>query len=522
MKNIILCFDGTCNEAKDAEQEKEWFGLGALEDASISNVLKLHLLFGGDLQGKNVFSDQISFYYPGVGTYGSWIDKLRNMALAPPNEDVGQIIKRAVQNLHSTYEEGDQVYVFGFSRGAAIARRFSSILKDTFPALGHEAPKIKFMGVFDTVAAIKRPNLFKEEVKPASDVVFENKTISPLIEKALHLVSLDDRRIAFFPTLMNRQKEVTEVWFTGAHSDVGGGYQYDGLSDLVLQFMLDFIDEHDVGLKKRAPLDIDYDDLFDGPKEFVGYEDVIIQPNYLGKCHLQEAITKIRESFLDYRAPRVSVNDKPSIYKPVIHHSVFNRIHDDSEYNPEPLRKNMNNPYTGEEVGVQVWQSNNKIEEYDSFFDAKLSSATKARRLDVGEEHIFMVHANQKYNASRVLVKGGDKLVFTVDKKQTWYDADIGCGPAGWKADDEIDNRLVRWGVKLKEDDRRYPDANWFEVIASINRSDDSLVRVLEHSKKEKAYTCVSAGELYAFANDLKSKYGNNRGNVAIKVKRIA
>jgi hypothetical protein len=521
MKNIILCFDGTCNEAKDAEQEKEWFGLGASEDSGITNILKLHLLLGGDLEGKNIFSDQISFYYPGVGTYGSWIDKIRNMALAPPNEDVGRIIKRAVQNLHTVYEDGDRIYVFGFSRGAAIARRFSSVLKDTFPALGHDEPKIRFMGVFDTVAAIKHPNLFKEKVKPASDVVFEDKTISPLIEEALHLVSLNDRRIAFFPTLMNRQPEVTEVWFAGAHSDVGGGYQFDGLSDLTLQFMLDYMDYHDVGLKFRTPLDIDYDDLFDGPKELIEYDDVIIQPNYLGKNHQQEAITKIKESFLDHRAPRVSVNDKPSIYKPLVHFSVFNRMHDDPDYDPEPLRHNMINPYTGEEVGIRIWHSEDHIEEYDTFTDARLASTTKPTRLDIGEDRLINVHSNQKYNASRVLVKEGDQLVFSVDKKQVWYDGDFECNPTGWKADNKVDNRLVRWAIKFKEDDRRFPAANWFEVIASINKSDDNLIRVLDHTKKEKAYTCQVAGEIHMFANDLKSKYGNNRGSVAISVKRV-
>lgn len=522
MKNIIFCFDGTCNEPKDALQEKEWFGLGDPEDSSISNVLKLHLLLGGDLQGKNSFPDQISFYYSGVGTYGSWIDKLRNLALAPPNEDVGQIIKKAIQNLYNTIEDGDHVFVFGFSRGAAIARRFATVLIDTFPALGRKAPKIKFMGVFDTVAAIQHPNLFKEDIKPASDVVFEHRSISPLIESALHLVSLDDRRIAFFPTLMNQQAEVTEVWFTGAHSDVGGGYSRDGLSDLALQFMLDHIDRFIPGLKKKAPIDIQYDDLFDGPKEFIEYADVIVQPNYLGENHQQVAITKIKESFLNARAPRVSVNDKPSIHKPVIHHSVFDRMHDDPDYHPDSLYSNMINPYTGREVGLKIWFSNNTIEEYDSLADAMLASSTRAKRLDAGEVKSFMVHANQKYNASRILVKEGDKLVFTVDKNQVWYDATIECGPSGWKADEEIDTRLVRWGVKLKESERRHAEGAWFEVIGCINRSDDELIRILQHNKKEKAYTCQSSGELYAFANDLKSKYGNNRGSITVKVKRIS
>jgi len=519
MKNVILCFDGTNNEPEDADQKKEWLGVGELEDTSVTNILKLHLLFGGDLQGNNSILDQVSFYYPGVGTYGSMLDKLRNMALAPPDEDVGNIIKKAVKDLYKYFDDDDQLYIFGFSRGAAIARRFSTVLKDTFPALGRDVPKIKFLGVFDTVAAIKHPNLFKEEIKPASDVVFENRTISPLIEKALHLLSLDDRRIAFFPVLMNEQDEVEEVWFSGAHSDVGGGYRHDGLSDLSLQFMLDYIDDNQLGLKLMTPLDINYMDLFDGPDEYIQHEDIIIQPNYMGENHQQAAKTKIKESLLDYRAPRISINDIPSVSKAVVHHSVFKRIQDDSEYQCFPLKNNMGNPYTGEDVGICVWHDSNTITEHASLTDAMSSVSHKPTRLEL-EKKAFDVHSNQKYNSSNLLVKEGDLLVFTVDMSQKWFDASIECGPDGWLAEKEM-GYATRWMVKFKEDDRRHKDAQWFEVIACVNRSDDELIRILEHNSLDNAYEVKQAGVLYAFANDLVSKYGNNRGSIRVTVERV-
>lgn len=47
-KNIIICFDGTNNHPRDAKQEREWFGLGDIEDNGITNILKLHVLFGGN------------------------------------------------------------------------------------------------------------------------------------------------------------------------------------------------------------------------------------------------------------------------------------------------------------------------------------------------------------------------------------------------------------------------------------------------------------------------------------------
>ncbi len=284
-KNIILCFDGTCNDPEDSLQKVRI--TGKVEDDSISNVLKLHLLFGGILKRKVEVSNQMSFYYSGVGTYGNRFERLRNMIRSPENEDVGTIIKRAVKDLYLHHQPEDLLFVFGFSRGAAIARRFVSVLKETFPALGKEVPEVRFLGVFDTVAAMNRPNLMKEEIKPASDVVFENQTISPLINEALHLLSLDERRIAFMPTLMNRDPErVTEVWFSGAHSDVGGGFFYDGLSDVTLQFMLDEFGRRQLPLKLVTPAAINFGDMFDDEQEpVIEYKDVIVQPNCLGKSH---------------------------------------------------------------------------------------------------------------------------------------------------------------------------------------------------------------------------------------------
>lgn len=284
-KNIILWFDGTCNDPKDSVQKVQLSG--SIEDHSISNALKLHLLLGGDLKKKKEFGGQVSFYYSGVGTYGSLAKQLRNQIRAPENENVGTIIKMGMKDLYQSYETGDQLFVFGFSRGAAIARRFISVFKDTFPVLGKKPPKVSFLGVSDTVAAMNRPNLMREEIKPASDVVFENQTISPLIEQALHLLSLDERRIAFMPTLMNRDEQrVTEIWLPGARSDVGGGFYFDGLSDLSLQFMLDEFNRRQLPLKVLTPAEVPCQDLFDDDQEeVIELKDLLIQPNYLGKNH---------------------------------------------------------------------------------------------------------------------------------------------------------------------------------------------------------------------------------------------
>ncbi len=244
-KTLIFCFDGTCNDPGDVKNYAE--------DQSITNILKLHILFGGTiptsgrtLQVKDGL-EQRSFYYSGVGTRGDRFRRLRNMVFAFEHEDVKFILNDAVEDLKKHHENGSRVLVFGFSRGAALARRFASVAKKRSNIKSLE---INFLGVFDTVASISSPSRgigtdLSVETKPASDVVFENGIMSQDVKKAVHLVALDENRIAFQPTLFDYDpnRRITEVWFPGVHSDVGGGYWYDGLSDSALEYMIKKIEQ---------------------------------------------------------------------------------------------------------------------------------------------------------------------------------------------------------------------------------------------------------------------------------------
>ena len=273
---LIFCFDGTANESKDAAD--------FAEDSSISNVLKLHAVFGGSCaKNENKWRPtsgndrQCSLYYPGVGTYGGWIRRVVNQVIAAKNMDVRKILQAALEDFEEKYlehqaskEDGDtlRIFIFGFSRGAAIARIFAAQLGDSkrrniqhekkhtrisaaisqisaaisrfFPTktttLEHE---VDFLGVFDTVTAMGISDL-SAKTRPASDVVLEDGTMAATVKCAVHLVSLDEERLAFQPTLFNHDpNRILEVWFPGVHSDVGGGFWFDGLSDITLQFMLD-------------------------------------------------------------------------------------------------------------------------------------------------------------------------------------------------------------------------------------------------------------------------------------------
>lgn len=343
-KNIIICFDGTNNYPRDARQEREWLGMGNIEDNGITNILKLHSLFAGDLRNNGSTVDgQRSFYYSGVGTYGGKLQRLFNAGFSPANLDVATIMHNAREDLRNTYEDGDRLFIFGFSRGAAIARKFASRLSRHLPAAQSELEKgnslIRFLGVFDTVASIGSPNL-DDDSKPQSDVLFEDQTISLHVEEALHLVSLDDRRTAFMPTLMNQDTRIKEIWFPGAHSDVGGGFWHDGLSDLALRYMKLYIQREGIGLTTLDEENANFDELKgkDGDYE-IDLSDLDIKPNHMGVNHQQDRWGPIAAMTLTTRDVRVNLDDVPLADEPVmVHESVRDRINDVIAYRPKALK----------------------------------------------------------------------------------------------------------------------------------------------------------------------------------------
>lgn len=323
MKKLIFCFDGTCN---DPEDSGDFF-----EDSSISNILKLHTFLGGKLNPLNDENantpSQHSFYYSGVGTRGSWLKQKLNAMFAPPYGDMDDILDEAKYDLKENHlADDDEIYIFGFSRGAAIARMFASTIDK----------KISFLGVFDTVAATRGSLDLNPDTYPASGIVFENGTIGKNIEKAVHLVSIDEKRLAFQPTLFNKDDRVTEVWFSGVHSDVGGGYWYDGLSDITLKFMIDSIKDNlqVLGLKQ-----LNYNDLkIKGAQDIICADDLKINPLSNGKLHEQKR-SGIKAKTLAPRLLRVNIDDHPSKKDiPVIHHTVSDRFHAVTEYRPYALR----------------------------------------------------------------------------------------------------------------------------------------------------------------------------------------
>ncbi len=501
-RNLIFCFDGTSNEPEDAAQGET--RTGGLQDNSISNILKLHLLFGGDLKDGNAHGlPQLSLYYSGVGTYGSALKRFFNAGLALT--DVGRIIDDALEDLKKHHKSGDRIFVFGSSRGAAIARRFCSVVSRT---PGHKQKKIEFLGVFDTVASIGMPDLHTGR-RPASDVIFEDRFISSNIKQALHLVSLDDKRRAFQPTLMNAEARVTEVWFAGAHSDIGGGYRRDGLSDNTLRFMLDELKRRKTRAVTIAPTEVRYGEI-NASEEDVQLEldDLAIEPNPFGVNHEQSRPWPISEFTLYDRRVAVLVNEKVSARKPQVHHTVAERIYGDGDYRPAGLKG----------VKHEILYADNTRNTFDNLGHHIRIGMRSLRPLKTGESRSVPVYAHQFYNRTGLLLEKGQTYRFKAKANQQWKDGGIECGADGWDRDHPDVNWLEDIGVKAMEPFRRIPDTDWFTLVGAVGDVEDDLFVI---GSAATSYTPWRSDEFCPFANDLKRMYGNNDGYIEVTVTRL-
>lgn len=511
-KVLFFNFDGTDNEPADAIQDRNFFG--SIEDSSITNVLKIHLLLGGTLRKKtgntSIKGGSRTFYYNGIGTYGNFFERKYNAGLASESADVSTILRLARKDFREYYDPDkiDYLVLVGFSRGAALARRFAAIIE------GEVKPGTVVEAVFDTVASIGLPNLSSRE-RPTTDVVFEQgHTLPGSVKSALHLLSLDDKRRAFQPTLMNRDDRVTEVWFAGAHSDVGGGYHFDGLSDNALRFCLDWLEDQSyLGIRFGSSKSIAYEKVFaPGEKLRIGADDLQIDANPFGVSHQQDRNPLINALTLTDRRCCVIEHDKISDLKPTVHWSVATRISGDGDYRPRSLRNAAHEVlFSDQTVRPYVGYSEHKIKSR-SHFVVPDSAGIETR-----------VYAHLRYNHTGIYLEAGQAYSFEViDRaRQKWRDGSIhALDGAGWDRS-KVTLGLTEIAIAAAEPFRRVTGqgADWFSLCGCIGGDDRGAFvignKLLHHSPDQ-------SGEFCAFANDLDGYYGNNSGYLRIVVKKLA
>jgi uncharacterized protein (DUF2235 family) len=259
MRRIVLCFDGTWNKPADEN-------LAANEQVE-TNVCRFYKSVKG--AGSDGLQ-QLKWYDEGVGT--KWYDRFIGGALGVGLE---KNILDGYKFLAQKYQEGDEVYVLGFSRGAYTARSLVGLIRNCglvenkrLPLRiamaygiyrtrddGPDSPtavqfktrfsreiKIKFLGVWDTVGALgipldllKRLNMHFYE--------FHDTKLSTIVENASHAIAIDEHRADYDACLwtpeVKPEQSLQQRWFLGAHCDVGGGYEDRRLSDLTLRWMQD-------------------------------------------------------------------------------------------------------------------------------------------------------------------------------------------------------------------------------------------------------------------------------------------
>jgi uncharacterized protein (DUF2235 family) len=268
-KNIVVCCDGTANQFSEDR----------------TNVVKLFYA----LERNPAL--QVSYYHPGLGTMEAVgaltsvarkVTKLLGLAIGYGLESD---VRDAYVFLMKTFEPGDRVYLFGFSRGAYTARVVASLLHmygliprgneplvpyairmmtainklnrkkgaaadakkaeifalaDAFKAtFAHRDCKPHFVGVWDTVSSVGW-------IENPLHVPYSSN--NPDIAIGRHAIAIDEKR-AFFrsnlwhlaePPKPSGPKDIKQVWFAGVHCDVGGGYaeKDSGLAKIALEWML--------------------------------------------------------------------------------------------------------------------------------------------------------------------------------------------------------------------------------------------------------------------------------------------
>lgn len=269
-RNLVLCCDGTSNEI----------------GVNISNVLKLYRIAEKD-------GNQRVYYHPGVGTiaqlaaWGRLSQEANNVMGLATGYGLDDNILDAYRWLCETYEDGDQIFLFGFSRGAYTVRAIAGMI-DMIGLLrsdqldladyaltafkrateehnlkiawqfgrisGARDITIHFMGVWDTVASVIVPRPDRGYVPSLQFLPYTMQ--NPRVRIFRQACAIDERRRMFrlypwksgqtfkptrFYSGVTIPQDARQVWFAGVHADIGGGYPEgeSGLSKYPLVWMID-------------------------------------------------------------------------------------------------------------------------------------------------------------------------------------------------------------------------------------------------------------------------------------------
>lgn len=265
-RDIVLCCDGTSNEPNSAS----------------TNVVRLFRCLRKSER-------QIIFYDPGIGADGIldlWkrrTNRMKAMAAQATGYGLDARLTEAYRFLCQHYRRGDRISIFGFSRGAYTARALAGLIhligimrreqgnlaafavkaykqssdQDDLSigwsfarAVGTQRATIHLLGLWDTVGSMIAPS---KDDNGFALVHLPYTTRNPSVAHVRHAMALDERRRMFrvshfvpgdfiaepFDKTRIVPQDVKQVWFAGAHGDVGGGHaeMESGLANVSLLWM---------------------------------------------------------------------------------------------------------------------------------------------------------------------------------------------------------------------------------------------------------------------------------------------
>jgi len=268
-KNIAVFIDGTDDTFTSGAKNNS--NVGTLYEACINDAR------------------QFKFYSDGPGIGG-------HILASAVGTGVNVRVQRGYDWCAENYEDGDQIFLFGFSRGAFAARSVAGMIRAVgllrkdklaledaafaayqnakndpaaaaaFKAANSIEVKIHCVGVWDTVGSVAVPLALTLNSIPLAP--FHDVSLGPHIENAFHAVSIDEQRWDFQPTYFNAYlaqpgQTVEEVFFPGVHSDVGGGYADDpSLSKITLAWIANRAKDHGLMIADESVLGAPADACF--------------------------------------------------------------------------------------------------------------------------------------------------------------------------------------------------------------------------------------------------------------------
>ena len=240
---------------------------------------------------------QLTYYDPGVGTFSAagastpfaqWFSRLLGQAFGA---GLRTNLEEAYTFLMNHWNPGDEIYIFGFSRGAYTARAMAGLLcrigiirpggenlvryavstyarrhskwtdddwkqagqyKNAFGRMvdgKYEVP-VTYLGVWDTV---KAPGLLRRSMTWPDTRVLKN------VAAGRHAVSIDEKRRPFREYLVDAKAadRIDEVWFAGVHSDVGGSFtDPPALGDITLNWIAEGAKKAGLEFRSDRPLPV--------------------------------------------------------------------------------------------------------------------------------------------------------------------------------------------------------------------------------------------------------------------------